>query len=222
MDYLTMTIKPHRVGRIAWRAEGGALRFEIERPAEDGHTAYSDFRYTLADDGWRVRRWEARNWLAPSGRPEEVYGLTEGRSSGECDGGTVRLRGLANQREFAVEAPLAAKWTLLETVRRHGNSENGRPLEFSCLDEYAVVHPGHRLEPGEWVEAPGGFRLRPFLHTGAGQVPRVIWVDEAGRVLVWTSGTEGAVLTALGEREGGYTESGYDQRKIELPEELAR
>lgn len=221
MAFLSLTIRPRVVGAIDWKSRGDEIEFAISRPAEDGYLAYTELRYRLNPDGWRIEEWSGRDWLAPADDPGAVFRMTEHQCRGEVVGRDARLERDGVKRTQRLTQPLAGKWPLLETIRRHG-LEAGKTLSFDCLDEAEVIHPGHTLEPGEWAETPAGFPMRPFLHTGTGQIPRILWIDEFQRPIVWQAGTEAAILVALNGQEGEVRTERYDQREIRLPQELAR
>lgn len=217
-DLFTLAIMATPVGQLTIESstENAVVDVRIDRPGEDGFRAFGEFSYRMAPDFWQIRFWTARTWMAKASTPETPYPHTEMRVEGRVAGRSLWLTRGTSRRSIPLAAPLAGKWPLIETVRRHALSESAETLSFATLDEYEGVFQAQTLEPGDWQQAPGGFDLKPFLHTGTGQIPRVLWVDRARRVIAFRSGTEAGVLTELNGNTGTYTEARYDLRKLKL------
>jgi hypothetical protein len=229
-DLLTLTRQARNIGRFEMRVrEGGAgvlIEFSMHRPSEgpynrpDRYVYRSEFRYEMEGPGIYLRRWEARCWTAMVATEDQPLPLTGLRASGERVLRGYQLRLGKRTRQLPTARPIAAKWPLLEGVRRiaEGRLDWASPLErIDCLDEYAMILEDHRVGRGASVVMPGGFEVQAFLHTGRAQVPRVIYADALGRPLAYVSGSEAAILTGLDDATGGYKRINYDFSRLPLP-----
>jgi hypothetical protein len=229
-DLLTLTRQARNIGRFEMRvreaAAGVRIDFSIHRPSEgpykrpDRYVYRSEFRYEMEGPGIYLRSWEARCWSAMVATENQPLPLTELQASGERVLRGYQLRMGKRTRQLPTPRPIAAKWPLLEGVRRMamGSLDWASPLErIDCLDEYAMILEDHRVGPGVSLVMPGGFEAMAFLHTGHAQVPRVLYADASGRPLAYVSGSEAAILTGVDDATGGYTRINYDFSRLPLP-----
>ena len=225
-DLFSLSLKPSICGEMTFRVDASQRQIScsLKRPAEDDYQYFSEFSYMMEPDFLRLRSWSARTWMALEESPEDAFKLTETDSTGRYDGRSVILESKGQRRQRPLRGTLTSKLALLETIRSNANTENSNTLNFTCLDEYEITLRDHRVQPGEWVEAPGGHTLRPFLHTGDGQIPRTLWVDKKERLPIYVTGTEAAVLRAVNDATAAYPREQfaptnpkrYDLRKMQI------
>jgi hypothetical protein len=219
-DLISLGIHPLRVGTLSVRSEAESIAIHIDRPGEGDFRALTRCRFVLDETGPNVRQWSGHSWMAPSDHLDQPLPFTELKAEGSLRGAQATIRFPNASRNYQVQAPIIAKWTLPEIVRRSGAGPAFSLPRFDCLDEYLAIHPGHQVEAGEAVQAPGNRILKPYLHTGTALLPWVLWVDEGGQPLIWRSGTEAGILTRFQKAEGSYSDKRYKLKNMKLSPEF--
>ena len=148
---------------------------------------------TLPADSWS---WTLRSRLIRAG---ETVPETLAEKSGRVENGSIHLRTGPTRRVHSAPPPVLAPWLLFELLQKPSTTDT-LDLTFTSLYEFEEPQPDQsvRFRKRTTLALPAAdgepVPFDVFEHVGAGQVPRVYWRDNAGRIAIAASGIMATLL----------------------------
>jgi hypothetical protein len=108
--------------------------------------------------------------------------------------------GVSNRADkLKASGRLSSNWSLFDVVQRL--PFDSKTIEFTLLDELALVKPDQKLSAGQTAEVELGGRmvkLHSFEQIGRGILPITYWLDDQHRLIIATGGRRSYLLDSVG------------------------
>jgi hypothetical protein len=135
---------------------------------------------------------------------EKPYLRSGWQRSANVTNGVLAVSNKSHTRKTMIHGLYSNEWTLLEAVQRLPG-ESMKPIDYTLIDEYDTVEPGHNL--AFYTRAHVKFRNGPMVLTayrdlGRAVIPTVYWVDPHGRLIFVCTGLVAYALAATNGHHG--------------------
>jgi hypothetical protein len=190
--------KEHPVikGAIAIEREPLGLAVKIIRKGTLEHHQFVNIRQTLTKSsliGTPAEWTYETRFSTEDGKP--LYGIPV-TGHGYMKDGAVCVNELSHRRIYPLQKPdFTLSWNLMDAVQHVADTQ--LPLQFDVIDECDIYGGLKTLQLFKHakVSINGTVRrLKSYILTGTGTLPRFYWLNENGRLLFVNSGMEVYVL----------------------------